>query len=389
MNEFIFSGRVPSSKSLWNRALIVKSFYPELKIKGETSAADVQLMKKAVQGLAEGITHFDCGKAGTVLRFLALRLSREKGTFYLTGDPRLFERPQESLIQILRQLGCFVEAQTNKIVLNSEGWNSQGDGLYIQCEKSSQFASAFLLSCWRLPKKIFFALSFKKASFAYFQMTLEFLTRLGLNIESSGNDYVVHPSSVLSFSSIDIPADADCAFAVGALAALLGEAHIVNFDLSCFQPSNKFLELLKQMGAGVEYSSGVLKIYKKEKLKGIRTDLNNCPDLFPVLAFLGAMSEGSSELRGASQLAYKESHRIEKVSEFLRGLAVEHEVFKDGLFIRGVSKGLSKRFFYDTDKDHRLAMMGGLAQAMGFPVDLSGKSAVEKSFPEFWKILDF
>jgi 5-enolpyruvylshikimate-3-phosphate synthase len=47
----------------------------------------------------------DCGEGGTVLRFLALRASREKGRHKLTGGARLINRPQEELVKILSQLG--------------------------------------------------------------------------------------------------------------------------------------------------------------------------------------------------------------------------------------------------------------------------------------------
>ena len=108
--EFNFVGKVSASKSIFNRLLIIKSFYQDFEILGDSKADDVNLMLKAVAQIKEGDNKiFECGHAGTVLRFLALRLSRKEGEFTLKGSKRLFSRPQKELLKILNQLGCDVK----------------------------------------------------------------------------------------------------------------------------------------------------------------------------------------------------------------------------------------------------------------------------------------
>lgn len=107
-----FIGHVPASKSILNRALILQSFGPDLKIYGVSDSDDVVKMKAGIKALKDQAI-IDCGEGGTVLRFLALRASREKGRHKLTGSARLINRPQEELVKILSQLG--VTAKFEKI----------------------------------------------------------------------------------------------------------------------------------------------------------------------------------------------------------------------------------------------------------------------------------
>jgi 5-enolpyruvylshikimate-3-phosphate synthase len=99
-----FIGHVPASKSIFNRALILQSFGPDLKICGVSDSDDVVKIKAGIKALKDQAM-IDCGEGGTVLRFLALRASREKGRHKLTGSVRLINRPQEELMKILSQLG--------------------------------------------------------------------------------------------------------------------------------------------------------------------------------------------------------------------------------------------------------------------------------------------
>src|ERR1700722_19543828 len=95
-----FLGPIPASKSLLNRALIIRDYFPSLRLRGDSDCEDVRHMRTALQALAVG-QPIDCGDGGTVLRFLALRASRLPGEHRLTGSPRLFSRPQEELARIL------------------------------------------------------------------------------------------------------------------------------------------------------------------------------------------------------------------------------------------------------------------------------------------------
>ena len=87
--SFSFLGQIPASKSLMNRALVLKSFYPDFDVRGVSQADDVKLMQEGIKRLKNAF-EIQCGHAGTVLRFLAFRCSREVGQHILIGEKRLY-----------------------------------------------------------------------------------------------------------------------------------------------------------------------------------------------------------------------------------------------------------------------------------------------------------
>jgi 3-phosphoshikimate 1-carboxyvinyltransferase len=187
MKPFSFQGKISASKSMMNRALIVQSLFPGLKIIGDSACDDVIKMKQAVQQFPKS-SEIDCGDAGTVLRFMALRASREKGMFRMKGSQRLFERPQDDLLFVLHQLQVNAQLLPNELVMQSEGWKKPLVPLRIHREKSSQFATGLLLSCWDLPFPIEFELTPVGLKDSYWNMSIAFAESLGMVIEKKAKD---------------------------------------------------------------------------------------------------------------------------------------------------------------------------------------------------------
>src|SRR5687767_10616781 len=139
MKPFYFKGELPASKSILNRLLILQSFEPKLKILGDSDCDDVIEMKHALDELGAGHREpIDCGSAGTTFRFFALRASRVPGEHRLAITARLFSRPQEELVQILRQLGVQAHFEHRVLVIQSKGWDKPKAPLKIDRSKSSQ-----------------------------------------------------------------------------------------------------------------------------------------------------------------------------------------------------------------------------------------------------------
>src|SRR5690606_36934659 len=164
-----------------------KSYFPNLNIENRSECDDAVLMEKGLRDLKAG-SPVDCGHAGTVLRFIALRAARWRGTHKLTGSKRLFARPQSELLPILRQLGATADFQDESLMIESQGWNLVVDGLYISGARSSQFASAVALNARMLPFDLHFQIESKMASAGYWRMTPEARRKLGMNILESGRE---------------------------------------------------------------------------------------------------------------------------------------------------------------------------------------------------------
>ncbi|MGZ3804675.1 MAG: 3-phosphoshikimate 1-carboxyvinyltransferase [Pseudobdellovibrionaceae bacterium] len=385
MEIFRFQGRIPASKSLMNRALIVQSFEPRLKLRGHSSCDDVTHLQKSLKNLHKSFV-FDCGEGGTTLRFLAFRVSREKGEFLLKGTPRLLSRPQKEIETILSQLGVKIIFEKKGIRIISEGWKKPLQGITLNAKDSSQFLSALFLNTWNLPFDLKVKVRGRITSEAYFLMTLKILKDLGLRFSRRGSTYYIPSGQKIKLASYTVESDLSSLFSVASFAAVSGQATFKDFPKKSSQPDGAFLRIFKRMGIQSRQKGKHLFVNSPKHLKAVKVNLQNSPDLFPVLAALCSFAEGRSILFGAPQLAFKESHRIKKTAELLKKCGVLCKPRKDGMEIQGRSvSSPSPHFAFDPDKDHRLAMAAALLKYFGHDIKIKDSEVVHKSFPEFWK----
>ncbi|MGE0631009.1 MAG: 3-phosphoshikimate 1-carboxyvinyltransferase [Pseudobdellovibrionaceae bacterium] len=391
MNSFLFFGETSCSKSLMNRALIAQSYFPHLKIekasKDEALSKDILQLRNSLAAIQKFENTFDCGEGGTTFRFLAIRVSRVPGKHLLKMHPRLRERPHSDLISLLDQLGVKSEFQGNALLIQSEGWRRPKKPLEISRKFSSQFASGLLLNAWNLDFEIPIFLSEESVSDDYFEMTMRFCREMGMKVLEVGDQLTLLPHQKVLSATYDVEMDISSLFSLATAAALDGELKTEEFPIRSLQPDSRFVEIFAKMNIPQYYSGHILEIKKAEKILPIKVNLNNCPDLFPVLSVLCAFADGVSELSGASQLIYKESDRIAKTAELLKSVGIWTEAIEGGLRIFGGKPSLLSATRFNPDHDHRMAMAAGLLRLKGFPLIIENPEVVEKSFPLFWKTL--
>ena len=138
----------------------------------------------------------------------------------------------------------------------------------------------------------------------------------------------------------------------------------------------------------MEEKEDTLRVRGGSSLKPITFNLQSHPDLFPVLAVLCSRAEGTSSLSGIRHQAFKESHRLNKIKELLHLSGIETKQQGDSLLIFGKKKlPPVDSFEFDCSKDHRMVMAAALLRKCGVPVELIGKEAVDKSFPDFFNCI--
>lgn len=387
MNEFSFVGSLSGSKSIFNRALVAQSFQPDLELVGHSQAEDVLAMRQALKQLSSNET-MDCAQAGTVFRFMALRAAREEGRHFLTGHPRLLARPQQELDKILGQLGCQVEQCPTGLSIRSWGWKMAGDALHVPTDRSSQFASGVILSAWQLPFDLCVWLGQKPVSEGYLDMTLALVRQLGMQVERRQNELRVPRGQKIRAQRFEIEPDLSSLFALAACAAVKGHIRVRANVTESWQPDRWSLSLMREMGVPLQVTEDGVNVERATRLQPLDVDLTGAPDLFPVLAALAALADGTSRLRGAPQLAHKESNRRDKMAELLRLCGRDVEVNDSCFTIHGKpSLGAKRAFDFDPDQDHRLAFAATVLQMSGEPLEILHPHVVEKSFPEFWQVL--
>ena len=385
-NEFYFLGKAPLSKSLLNRALIVRGWFPDFDIQGTSSCDDIQMMIKALENPTQG--EINCGLSATAFRFLALYLSRKGGEYLLTGQPTLLNRPMQELSMILSQLGASAMREEKGWKIISKGWKPQGDYVNIPYKTTSQYASGLLLSGWNLKRDLFFALNRKQVSLAHFQMTLDFVRQLGMEVKGEETEYCIPAGQTLKVFHYKPEQDQNCLFVLAALAALKGKAVFSDWTASSLQPEATFPNILEKMGVFLKKEEKTLTVFKTENLKPLEIDLCSTPDLFPVLSVLCARANETSRLSGLRHLAFKESHRLNQMEALFQLANIPLEKTEETFTIHGKeARHLEKPFEFDGAGDHRIIMAAALLQKTGVPVHIKRKEAVNKSFPDFFKYI--
>ncbi len=389
----LWQGRVGPSKSIANRSLIISSFSSKnLKVE-ENLSEDVKYLKEALSKLKKGENDFYLGEGGTSFRFFALRASRENFEITIKGSESLFRRPMNELIDLLDQLGVKVSSGRNLIKVKGP-WKPK-EKVLIDCEKSSQFASAFILSSIGLSYEFDVYLESLLSSKSYFLMSLNLVNELtSSNVQLNGNQLSWRSMSEINETSMErfqIEDDWSSAASVGCLAALSeGEVKIENLLSESVQSDSKIREIFSQMGIINEMQNRVWSVRGSSGYRGVHIDLVQSPDLFPVLSVLCAFAQTGSSFTSLKNLRYKESNRLKNIELLMEALGVGFESNDDSFKIL---KPVDRKFLsslkpidLSPDSDHRIAMAGAVAIQAGARVTIKDKGVVKKSFAHFWEV---
>ena len=366
---------------------------------GETSA-DIEATKAC---LAELISHagdsgepepavMRCGESGSTLRFLipvcaALGIGSK---FFPEG--RLPERPLSPLREELERHGAVISPQ-GSVPLEVSGKLTSGE-FRLPGNVSSQYISGLLFALPLLEEGGSVTVEGTLESSGYIDLTISVLRDFGIEVvrtESPGETAFTVPGGQTFAAPAEYFVEGDWSNAAFWLAAgVLGtEAiRITGLDPDSVQGDKTVVDILKRFGADIGFEDGCpVARPSRGKLKGIRIDASQMPDMVPVLALVGAAAEGTTEIYNAGRLRIKESDRLKAVTTVLSGLGADIEELPEGLIIRGRS-GLAGGHA-DSFGDHRIAMMTGISSLISKnKVTLTGSGAVSKSYPGFFSEME-
>ena len=394
---------LPSSKSHSNRALIIGAVRGKnFKVHNVSNSSDVSNLisafkkmglKLKVSGttiefensfpncekdILEEVIHLETGDGGTTNRFLLALLSLAKKQYHLYPTEKMSERPIEDLINPLKKLNVSIlfnsHSKSDKkawIVIKGPALTNNTDKLQIDCEKSTQFATAMMLAFSNSP--LTFEFVNLHASETYLKMTEQVIKK---SFES--NSYIVP----VDFSSLSYPV---------ALAALMGQVLIKNCtEIDFSQADSVLIEILKTSGAKCSLSIDGLEIKKALELKPLTYNISSAPDLFPTLVFLAAHIEGESVFSDLKILQFKESDRLMQMISLLKAFEVSmtYDSVIGILKIQGKSGFIYKSAVIRPARDHRIVMAAALFMAKNSGGELYELDCVEKSFPAFLSLLE-
>ena len=117
----------------------------------------------------------------------------------------------------------------------------------------------------------------------------------------------------------------------------------------------------------------------RSELRPLSIDVDQFPDLMPVIAMTLSMCPGESRIFNAARLRLKESDRISSVAKALSAVGVP--VIEGHDFLRLTGTALIPGTVSSAN-DHRIVMAAALASAQT-SVTITDAEAVDKSYPRF------
>ena len=183
--------------------------------------------------------------------------------------------------------------------------------------------------------------------------------------------------------------------------AIFGDVEVEGLDTQSLQADISIMDILMDAGASMSQlegdtpTTGSIHV-TRAPLCAFETDLNNCPDLFPIVAVLAAFCPGTSRIRGVERLRHKETDRAAAIVDMLTQMGVPVQVDEDEMTVEGM--GLPQRVLtgnllkggtYTSHGDHRMVMALKVASlGADGPVEIDDTACVAKSFPEFLELFD-
>ena len=183
--------------------------------------------------------------------------------------------------------------------------------------------------------------------------------------------------------------------------AIFGDVEVEGLDTQSLQADISIMDILMDAGASMSQLEGDAATtgpvhVTRAPLCAFETDLNNCPDLFPIVAILAAFCPGTNRIRGVERLRHKETDRAAAIVDMLTQMGVPVQVDEDEMTIEGM--GLPQRILtgnmlkggqYTSHGDHRMVMALKVASlGADGPIDIDDTACVAKSFPGFLDLFE-
>ena len=394
----------PPSKSMTHRHLIVSALADGVsRLKNPLHSDDTLATVEGLRSLSIGISEkegdweiqggtlttpyatIDCNESGTTMRLLIGICSILDTPSTLSGASSLLKRPNKPLLDALKHLGVQTESNDGYPPVTVIG-KMKGGQAEIRGDVSSQFISSILLAAPYAETPVNLRITTQLESKPYVEMTLDVMKKSGVKAQFSKNlDCFYVPNGKYTPLRTVIEGDWSSAAYMLAAGTLAGKVHADNLDLTSSQADKEIICLLDEMGAYIEIK-GKRVTAEKSKLNALQADLSDCPDLFPIVACLCSVAEGTSKLTGLARLRIKESDRLAAVIEGLRKMRIDITGDNDSVRISG---GLPHGAVIDPHNDHRIAMsFAVLSHAAEGETTILNPDCVSKSYPDFWEDLN-
>ncbi|WP_117160732.1 3-phosphoshikimate 1-carboxyvinyltransferase [Paraliobacillus sp. X-1268] len=357
-------------------------------------AQEVTIEGSGVEGLREPLTPINLGNSGTTARLLIGVLAGLPFHVTLYGDDSLSVRPMDRVTVPLREMGAHIDGRENGkyLPLAMRGGNLHSIS-FESPVKSAQVKSAILL-----------AGLLAEGSTEVIEKTTtrnhteNMLQAFGGDITVENEKIIVDGEQKLTGTTIQVPGDISSAAFFLVAAAIVPNSELTIRDVGLNHTRTGIINVLQLMGVDIDVveerhiggeTIGSITV-RSSDVKGIEIGGDLIPrmiDEIPIVALLATQAKGTTIIRDAEELRYKETDRIASVVNTLQALGASVTATNDGMIIEGQSKLTGGSV--DSLGDHRIGMMIAIASLITTDqVTLNNPDCINISYPTFFEHLD-
>ncbi len=309
---------------------------------------------------------FDCKESGSTLRFfipVVLATGAKNCTFL--GSERLLARGIKEYEKLFENSDVKIKSDEKSIEVN--GTLSAGN-YEISGEVSSQYTTGMLFALSVLDGKSTLKITGNAESRAYVDMTIKVLKDFGADItETEKNFFEINGKGRLSPGEFTVEGDWSNAAFLIALSRLVGTISVSGLNENSVQ--------------GDRFCTAAFDALDGENAE---IDLKDCPDLAPILFSYAAYKNGGKFIN-TRRLRVKESDRANVMAEELKKFGANVKVYENSVEIE---KTQLKPPIVPLcgHNDHRIVMALSVLAAV-FGAEIDGAEAVNKSYPDFFRVI--
>lgn len=421
------SVRLPGSKSLTNRALILASLCSgPVRLEGALASRDSRLLIQNLRALGFEIAADEAnarvdiaglggripssfaelfvGNAGTAARFLtALVCLHPHGRYRLDGDEEMRRRPMAGLLDCLKRLGARVSFEQNEgcfpFVLDTSGL--PGGDWTLDASASSQMLSALMMVAPFASGPV--RLHAPGVRPAFVSMTARFMGQFGIHPGGNVHEgFTISPAQSYSLPgpSFRIEPDVSAASYFMILPLVVGGSLLVEgVHDRLLQGDLAFAGVLRDLGMRISKHAGGWLFEAPESLpdRALSWSFETFSDTFLTLAAAAPLLRHPVSITGIGHTRFQETDRIHAMAEGLGRVGAAVSTTDDSITIRPRLAPPGKdahSVVINTYKDHRVAMSFAIlgcrdVDGTGRPwLRVEDPDCCSKTFPGFFRKLE-
>ena len=401
--------RVPGSKSVTNRALIIAALADGhsrilnplfsddsywlmdalvrlgIDVRADSERGEVYVSGQSGVFRTSGTDLF-VGNAGTVARFLPPVLALGRGPYSVDGVPRMRERPVADLVDAMRQLGAAVDyaGKHGRFPLTVRGGGIPGGEARVSASKSSQFISGLLMAAPYAQAPVTLLAEGRK-EWPYVGITVALMRAFGVEVSEAHGRFAVDPAFYTARDYEVEPDASGASYFMAAAAVTGGRVRILGLGSSSPQGDLRFAEVLRDMGCRVEIAPDSVEVIGPDRLQGVEVDMNAFSDTMITLAAISPFATGPTTIENVGHTRLQETDRLSAVATELNRLGMKTQTTSSSIRIipNTIKPGVVRTY-----GDHRMAMAFAITGLVASGIRIGDPGCVTKTFPGYFGALE-